>query len=315
MNGMNAINQSTSNYKRRKVLKPIFRNRYLYLMLVPGVLFFIIFSYVPMGGLIIAFKNYNIFKGMLASEWTGFDNFREIFGMPDFWKVLRNTLIISTYKIVFSFPFPIILALLLNEMRRERFKKLTQTILYLPHFISWVVIWGVMQSILSPSFGITHDIFKLLGMESVYIMADPKYFRGLLVISDMWKGVGWGTIIYLASLSTVDQNICEAAIVDGAGRWKRMRYIMLPSISNVIILLLILRIGSIMEAGFDQVYVLRNDMVKEVGEIFDTYVYTFIAYNQYSLGTAVGMFKSVVAAFLIVTADRVSKLFGTEGLF
>jgi len=264
----------------------------------------------------MAFQDYNIFKGIFASEWVGLDNFKEIFGMKDFWNVLRNTLIISTYKIVFVFPVPIILALLMNEMKKNFFVKFVQTTLYLPHFISWVVISGIMLAVLSPNFGIAGDFFKVLGMKPVYLMADPRYFRALVVLSDMWKEVGWGTIIYMASLTLIDSAMYEAAIMDGANRWKQIWHITLPSIANVIVLLLILRIGTIMQAGFDQIFVLRNDMVIEVGEIFDTYVYHYgIGQNHYSIATAVGLFKSVVAAFLIIATDRISKIFGAEGLF
>lgn len=301
--------------RRDSLSKSIIKNKYLYLMLVPGIAFFVIFKYLPMAGIVIAFKNYNIFKGMWASPWVGFQNFSEIFHMYDFWMVLRNTLIISIYKTIFGFPAPILLALLLNYLNNQLFKRTVQTLLYLPYFISWVVISGILLSILSPSFGIAGEIFRLLGLKPVNLLAVPRLFRGILVLSDIWKNSGFGTIIYLATLSTIDPNLYEASDIDGARRWQQVWHISLPSIKSVIVLLLILQLGYILDAGFEQILVMQNAIVQSVSEIFDTYVYHVgLQQGRYSLTTAVGLFKSVVAAILIVGADRFAKYIGESGL-
>ena len=302
-------------HRNNSLIRSISIDKFLYLMLVPGIVYFIIFRYIPMGGIIIAFKDYDIFKGILASPWIGFQNFNEMFHMYDFWKVLRNTLLISLYKIIYGFPVPIILALLINYLHNRYFKKAIQTILYLPYFISWVVVSGMMLSILSPSYGIAGEISRLFGMKQIYIMASPQLFRSILVFSEIWKEAGWGTIIYLATISTIDQALYEASNIDGANRWQQVWHITIPSLKGVIVLLLILRVGYILDAGFEQILVLQNDIVKDVSEIFDTYVYHIgLQQARYSLTTAVGLFKSVVAAILIFGSDRLSKFIGEEGL-
>ncbi len=297
------------------LVKNIRRDKYLMLLLVPGFIYFFIFMYLPMGGLLIAFKDYSVFKGIWNSPWVGMDNFVKAFSSTDFWNVLRNTILISLYKIIFGFPVPIILSLLLNEIKKKAFKRTIQIIIYLPHFISWVVIAGIMQSILSPSFGIAGDIYKLLGMKPINLLASSRHFRSLLVISDIWKGAGWGTIIYLAALSNLAQELYEAAIIDGANRWKQMWYITLPGISGVVILQLILRIGSLMSAGFDQILILQNDLVRPVSDIFDTFMFRRgLQQANYSYSTAVGFFKSVVGLLLILGSDKFAKYIGEEGL-
>lgn len=302
--------------RRSRWLKGLIKDRYLYVLLLPGLAYFFIFRYLPMGGLFIAFKDYNIFKDIWGSPWVGFDNFRNVFSTPDFWKIFRNTILISFYKIAFGFPAPIILALLLNEIRHVVFQRTIQTIIYIPHFISWVVISGIMLAILSPAYGVAGALFDLFGLEPVNLMAHVQYFRSILVASNIWKEVGWGTIIYLAAISTVDSSLYEAANMDGAGRWRKMWHITIPSISTVIILLLILQIGNIMDAGFEQILVLQNDLVRGVSEIIDTYVYRIgLTRGDFSFAAAVGFFNSVIAAVLILAADRVAKLLGREGLF
>jgi putative aldouronate transport system permease protein len=297
------------------IRKEFLRDKYLLLMLLPGITFFILFKYLPMGGVLIAFKNYNIFKGIFDSPWVGLDNFRKVFSSTDFSNVLRNTLLISSYKIIFGFPAPIILSLMLNEIRNRHFKKTIQIVIYLPHFISWVVISGIMLSILSPSYGVAGEIYRFFGREPVNLMASSKHFVGLLVVSEIWKEIGWGTIIYLATLSTIDPNLYEAAIVDGANKIRQIIHITLPSMTGVIALLLILRIGNLLAAGFEQILVLQNDLVRPVSDIFDTYVFRRgIQQGNHSFTTAVGLFNSVVSLILIVGADRFSKRIGEEGL-
>ncbi len=296
-------------------IKGIKRDKYLLLLLLPGILLTFVFKYLPMGGLLIAFKDYSIVKGIWASPWVGLDNFRMAFSSTDFGNVLRNTLLISIYKILFGFPAPIILSLMLNEISSTKFKKTVQTILYLPHFISWVVISGIMLSILSPTYGILGDIYEFFGQKPIHIMASKGHMRSLLVISEIWKETGWGTIIYMAALSTVDPNLYEASIIDGAGKMKQIWYITLPCISGVVVLMLILRIGGLMNAGFEQVLVLQNDAVRPVTDIFDTFVYRRgLQRGNYSYSTTVGFFQSVVSLILILGANRFAKVIGEEGL-
>ena len=302
---------ATAKHRRNRKMYRLF-----YLMMLPGLLYFAVFRYLPMFGLVIAFKDYDIFKGIWASEWVGLKNFRELFHSSDFWNVLTNTLKISFAKIVIGFPIPIILAILLNEMRSVRFKKVIQTLLYLPHFLSWVVIGGIMLNLFSPVFGLAGEFFRATGIEPMNILAQKSTIFGVVIASDVWKECGWSTIIFLAALTQVDASLYEAAKMDGANRFKQMIYITLPAISGVIILLLILRIGKIMNAGFEQILVLQNAVTRESIDIFDTYVYREgLQRGEYSFSSTVDMFKPVVAFIMVVGADKISKKFGEEGLF
>ena len=302
---------TTAKHRRNRKMYRLF-----YLMMLPGLLYFAVFRYLPMFGLVIAFKDYDIFKGIWASQWVGLKNFKELFHSSDFWNVLTNTLKISFAKIVIGFPIPIILAILLNEMRSVRFKKVIQTLLYLPHFLSWVVIGGIMLNLFSPVFGLAGEFFRATGIEPMNILAQKSTIFGVVIASDVWKECGWSTIIFLAALTQVDASLYEAAKMDGANRFKQMIYITLPAISGVIILLLILRIGKIMNAGFEQILVLQNAVTRESIDIFDTYVYREgLQRGEYSFSSTVDMFKSVVAFIMVVGADKISKKFGEEGLF
>lgn len=302
---------ATAKHRRNRNMYRLF-----YLMMLPGLLYFAVFRYLPMFGLVIAFKDYDIFKGIWASQWVGLKNFKELFHSSDFWNVLTNTLKISFAKIVIGFPIPIILAILLNEMRSVRFKKVIQTLLYLPHFLSWVVIGGIMLNLFSPVFGLAGEFFRATGIEPMNILAQKSTIFGVVIASDVWKECGWSTIIFLAALTQVDASLYEAAKMDGANRFKQMIYITLPAISGVIILLLILRIGKIMNAGFEQILVLQNAVTRESIDIFDTYVYREgLQRGEYSFSSTVDMFKSVVAFIMVVGADKISKKFGEEGLF
>ena len=302
---------ATAKHRRNRNMYRLF-----YLMMLPGLLYFAVFRYLPMFGLVIAFKDYDIFKGIWASQWVGLKNFRELFHSSDFWNVLTNTLKISFAKIVIGFPIPIILAILLNEMRSVRFKKVIQTLLYLPNFLSWVVIGGIMLNLFSPVFGLAGEFFRATGIEPMNILAQKSTIFGVVIASDVWKECGWSTIIFLAALTQVDASLYEAAKMDGANRFKQMIYITLPAISGVIILLLILRIGKIMNAGFEQILVLQNAVTRESIDIFDTYVYREgLQRGEYSFSSTVDMFKSVVAFIMVVGADKISKKFGEEGLF
>jgi putative aldouronate transport system permease protein len=283
--------------------------------MIPGLLYFILFRYAPMGGLVIAFKDYSIFKGMWESDWVGLENFRDIFTSLDFWQILRNTLVISLLKLSFGFPVPIFLALLLNELTSQSFKRIVQALLYIPYFIAWTIVGTMMLSVLSPNWGFIPTIIESLVGERPNLLTNGGSFITILIVSDIWKHAGWGTIIYLAAFTQIDPNLYEAAIVDGANRWQQIFRITIPSILGIIIMLLIIRIGWIMHAGFEQILVLQNPVVRDVSEIFDTYVFRVgLGRGEYSFTATVDFFKSLVGLILIVLADRLSKMVGEEGL-
>ncbi|MBT9779427.1 ABC transporter permease subunit [Clostridium sp. MCC353] len=283
--------------------------------MIPGLLYFILFRYLPMFGLVIAFKDYNIFKGIWASDWVGLANFKALIHSSDFWNVMKNTLVISLTKIVIGFPIPILLAILLNEIKAVKFKKVTQTLLYLPHFLSWVVIGGIMLNLFSPVFGLAGQVFRVLGMEPVNIMAKKSTIFWVVIFSDVWKEAGWSTIVFLAALTQVDLNLYEAARMDGANKFQQMLHITIPAISSIIIVMLILRIGKVMSAGFEQILVLQNPITMESIDIFDTYVYREgLGRGSYSFAATVDTFKSVIALILVTSANKISKMFGEEGI-
>jgi putative aldouronate transport system permease protein len=291
------------------------RYKYLYLMLIPGMVFYAMFKYAPMGGIVIAFKDFNPFRGLWGSRWVGLDNFRKVFSSPDFLIIFRNTMWISFQKIVFGFPVPVILALLLNEIRIFRFKKIVQTAIYLPHFISWAVVGTIFLSIFSPTYGFIPQFLEIFTGERINFIASRKYFVPLLIISDIWKTCGWGTILYLAALTSIDPTLYEAATVDGAGRWQKIWHITLPGMKSIIVVQLIMRFGWIMDAGFEQILVMQNPVVQSVSDIFDTYVYRVgLAQGQYSTTSTVDLFKSVVGLIMIVTLDRICKAMGEDGI-
>lgn len=295
-----------------------YRKHYvILLMLVPGLLWYMLFYYGPLYGIQLAFKDFRIIEGISNSPWVGFKHFeRMFFASADFWKIMRNTVVISFYQIVFGFPAPIVLALLFNEIRGSLFKRITQSISYLPHFLSWVVLSGLLFTVLSPSGGAVNYVIGLLGIDPIYFLGDKQYFRMTLVISSIWKEVGWGTIIYLAALSSIDTHLYEASVMDGANRWKQTLHITLPSILPVVSIMFLLRIGNILDAGFDQVLNLYNPAVYEVADILDTYVYRVgLTQMQYSFTTAVGLFKNVIGLIMVLGANYMIKKSGQEGLF
>jgi len=305
-----AIPTSAGRWKR------IRRDKYLYLLLFPGLFIIFLFKYVPMYGIVIAFKEYNILLGVLDSPWVGFQQFERLFRTPDFMKIFRNTFLISLYKLIFGFPAPIILALLLNELKNGFFKRFTQSVLYLPHFLSWVIFTGIIVAFLNPVDGLVNYILTASGMKPINFMIIPDYFRTLLVGTHIYKEMGWGTIIYLAAMSGVNPDLYEAARVDGANKFKQMWHVTLPSIRSVILILMILDLGNILEAGFMQVFLLYNPLVYDVGDIIDTYVYRVgIQSANYSLATAAGVFKSVIALALIYTANKIVRKSGNNGLW
>lgn len=300
----------------RQLAKKLSRQRYYFILLLPALVLFILFRYLPMYGIVVAFKDYRFREGIIGSPWVGFEHFQALFASVMFQRVVSNTLIISFLRILFGFPAPIILALLINEIGSRKYKRTIQTISYLPHFISWVVMAGIFIELLSPSRGVVNYVITALGGEPIYFLASEEWFRSVLVITGIWKTVGWGSVIYLAAISSIDPEKYEAAVVDGANIFQQMWYITLPSIKHVMIVMLILRIGRVMDAGFDQVFNLYNDKVLPVADIIDTYVYrTGVRYMNYSFASAVGLFKNVIGFALVFGADRFAKRIGERGLW
>lgn len=280
--------------------------RELFLLFVPTIIFFLIFSYAPMAGLLIAFKDYVITEGIIGSEWIGFDNFVRLFSGTDFVKVIGNTLIISILRMTIGFIAPIVLALLLNELRIQLLKRTVQTLSYLPHFFSWVILGGIFIMLLSGN-GPLNSLIRSLGGDTVPFLTSGPWFIAVLIITGIWQSAGWGAIIYLAALSGINPDLYEAASVDGAGRWQQLIHVTLPSLIPAIITLFILNIGSILSAGFDQVYNLYNFQVYDVADIVDTFVLRQLLTLDFGLGTAAGMFKSVVGIILIIASNHIAR--------
>lgn len=309
--------ESERSLKRKKVFKDIWRDRYLFLFLLPGFILLIIYKYIPMAGLIIAFKEFNFSKGIFGGEWIGLHYFRFLFTQHrDFYRVLTNTFLISLYKLIFSFPFPIIIALLLNELRNVKYKKFVQSAIYLPHFVSWVIFGSIVIQLLSPNNGLINEVIKFFGHEPIFFMAEPKYFRSIVVATNIWKEAGWNAIVYIAAITGIDKEIYDAAIIDGANRWRRMWNITIPSISSTIVTMLLLNLGRILEVGFDQIYVLCNPTVYSVGDVISTYVYRIgIGNARYSLTTAIGLFQSVIGLILISISNYACKKFFDKSIW
>jgi putative aldouronate transport system permease protein len=307
---------SPQRQKKFNTGKHLKRYFWLYLFLLPGVVYLIIFKYIPMVGVLVAFEDYNNVKGVFNSPFVGFKHFRYLFGSVEFYRVLFNSIIISVYRLAAGFPAPILLALLLNEIHSRRYKKIMQTVLYLPHFISWVVIYGILLNFVSPTTGILNVLIMRLGGNAVPFMTSTKYFRGIVVLTDIWKNAGWGTVVYMASIAGIDPTYYEAAIIDGAGRLKRILYVTLPMISSTIIVMLILRAGSLLSNGFEQIFLMQNALNIEVSEVFETYTYKVgLREGRFSFSTAVGLFQSAVGFVLIFVTNKLSKKFGEGGLW
>jgi putative aldouronate transport system permease protein len=280
----------------------------LYIMLIPGLLFLLLFKYTPMYGIIIAFQDFNIFSGFKGSEWVGLAQFQKLIQSEEFYQVFMNTLLISMYKIVLLFPIPIIIALFLNEIRKVLFKKTIQTIIFLPHFLSWVIISGLFINILSPSGGLVNNIIQWFGGTPISFFLDNQFFRSVLVFTSGWKESGWNAIIFIAAIAGIEQEQYESASIDGAGRIRQMLYITLPGILPTIILILVLRLGYILEAGTEQILTMYNSVVYQSGDVIGTFVYRQgLGQQDYSFSTAVGLFNSVVGFILIVSGNEISK--------
>lgn len=306
--------------KQKKSLGTIMKSEWpLHVMLLPAIILLIIFAYLPMVGIVISFQDFvpsGGMKGFFTSQWVGFDNFKYVFGMKDFQQVLVNTLVIAVLKIVAGIAVPLVLALMLNEVKNRAFKKATQTIVYVPYFLSWVVLGGILVDILSPTGGIVNTLITALGHDPVYFLGDPNTIRGTLVVSEVWKGCGYNMVIFLAALTAIDQSQYEAAKVDGAGYFKQMLYITLPGILPQVILVTVLGLGNILNAGFDQVFNLYSPIVYEKADIIDTFVYRLGMLNlQYSVSTAVGLFKSVISFILITISFTLAKKYANYQIF
>ncbi|MBQ6514059.1 MAG: sugar ABC transporter permease [Clostridia bacterium] len=299
----------------QKLRADLLRDRWLFLLLLPGLIYFVIFKYLPMFGIVIAFENYVPYSGVLGSEWVGFKWFQYFFKFPAWINYLKNTLILSLMNIVFYFPAPIILALLLNEMRSLRYKKVIQTLLYVPHFISIVIV----VSITFVMFGSSGIVFKLTEMllgHPINYMGSPDTFRWMIIGQTIWKEMGWGTIIFLAALTNVDTQLYEAAMVDGANRLQRLWHITLPAIRSTIVLMLILRMGSVLDTGYDHLILMANSLNRSVSQTLDVFVYQQgIQSGQFSYASAIGLMKAIVSVTLVVGSNKIAHMMGEQGLY
>lgn len=304
-----------SKSKWHVMWRDIKRSKNLYLFLIPAAAYYVIFRYMPMYYLQIAFKNFRITADISKATWAGLKYFEQLFAVSGFWSALNNTLIISLYKLIIAWPFPIILALLLNEMKSKRFKRVSQTLIYMPHFVSWVIVGGIIYNFTEINGGLFNKLLALAGYDPILFLGKPQYFRSILVISEIWKESGWGTIIFLAAMARIDPAIYESAMADGANRFRQIWHITLPGISDIIVTLLIVRLGNLLNVGFEQVLVLQNQMVLSVGDILDTFVYRQgLQEGRHSFAAAAGLFQSAIAAVMIMLSDYTAKRFGERGL-
>lgn len=305
-----------SMIKKKGILQEYWKHRSLFLLLLPVIVYFVIFHYLPMYGIVIAFKDFLPAKGVLGSPWVGFKNLKKLFSGLYFWPVFRNTLIISFLKLLIGFPAPIILALLLNEVRCRWFKKGVQTITYLPHFIGWVVLAGIVRQVLSPSTGVVNYVIQLFGGEPIFFMGSKDWFRMIVVLSSIWRNCGWDSIIYLAAISGIDSEMYEAADLDGATRFQKICYITLPCLIPTIVIMLIFSLGGVMNDDFDQIYNMLNAQVMSVGDVIGTYTYRVgLQQMDYGYATAVGLFKNVIALFLVSGSNFFAKKISGNSLW
>lgn len=302
--------------KVKKIQKNIKENKWLYLLAIPGLLYFLLFKYGPMFGLVIAFQDYVPHLGIAESKWVGIENFKDFFINPDFFRLMRNTLMLAFLNIAIVFPAPIILALLLNEIRNALYKRFVQTLVYIHHFLSWTIVVSIFYILFTVDGGAIVTLVNQITGQEIDFLTNPNWFRPMIILQNIWKETGWGTIIFLAALANVDQEQYEAAIMDGAGRFARLWHVTLPAIRSTIILMLIMRVGSILNTGFDQIYLMTNALNRSVADVFDTYVYMLgITQGAYSYSTAVGLFKSVVGVILVFSTNKLAKYFGQSGLY
>lgn len=309
------MNKSITRKKPNRTLVKMWNYKWIYLMLLPVMAYYVIFKYVPMYGITIAFKDYNVFQGILESPWCGLDVFRKILGNKNFWEAIKNTLLLNVLTLLVSFPLTIIVSLMLNEVMSAKFKKVTQSILYLPHFISWVVVAGIATNLFSMQGGTVNHILNTMGIDSIPFLSHNTWWIFTYVICNVWKEIGWGTIIYLAALTGVDESLYEAAYLDGATKFQRLIYITLPSIKSVIVTMLILQISKMMTIGLDAPLLLGNKKVMGVSEVISTYTYRLgIERAKYSDSTAIGLFQSVINIIILFAADKFAKAIGEDGI-
>lgn len=316
--GVSALNPTESAVRsapRSDLVRRVVKNRGYYALIIPTIVFFIIFHYIPYYGLTLAFKDFQIFKGIGESPWVGLEHFRAFFNSPDFYRLVRNTVRISVLRLVFEFPVPIIFALLLNEVTHSFYKRAIQTVSYFPHFLSWVVFGGIVFTFVRPS-GVINDLVRSWGGETIPFLTDGNHFLAMLISTSMLKNFGFAAIVYLAALSGIDPQLYEAAVVDGAGKWRQIFHITLPGIKGTVVVLFILNLGNIMNAGFDQVFIMYNASVFEAADIIDTFVYRIgLQGAQYSLGTVVGVFKGLIGFVLIVVANYIVRRSGEYSIW
>ena len=302
--------------RRKKLWRDVKKAKSWYLFLLPTVIFLVVFCYSPLYFLQIAFRDYRITRPVLECDWVGMEYFAEVFKSPGFWDAFRNTLIINSYKLLICFPAPIILALLMNEIKSDRFNRPIQTIVYLPNFISWIVVANIITNFLAYNGGLFNNIITLFGGDPVLFLGEKRYFRGMLVHSDLWKKAGYGMIIYLAALTGIDPALYDAADVDGAGRWQKLWSITLPELSGLIVVMLVLNLGGILGGSFDQIQALLDDRTIPVGDTLATYVYRVGITNfRYSFSTAAGLFNSVISAVFLFGSNFFAKKMGSISLF
>lgn len=302
--------------KKHPLLAHFKRFYWLYIFLIPGLLSIYLFKLRPMYGLQIAFKNFSLVKGVWGSEWVGLQHFKTLFKSVNFLRVLKNSIITSVLRLLWGFPFPIILALLLNEMKNEKYKRTLQTIMYLPHFISWVIVITMVTALLSKSNGVINTLIVACGGEKIDFLTSTKWFRPVLIASSIWKEAGWGTVIYMAALAGVDVQLYEAAMIDGANRWQRLLNITIPCILGTVTIMLIMKMGDILSNGFEQIWLLQNAPNKEVAEVLETYSYQVgLREGRFSFATAIGFFQSVVGMIMVFLSNFLSKRMGGKGLW
>ncbi|ULL16677.1 sugar ABC transporter permease [Paenibacillus sp. H1-7] len=296
--------------------KDYVKYRYMYLLVIPGFLYFLVFKLIPMWGLLLAFKDYHPMLGFSGSQWVGLKHFTDMFSDGHFYLMLRNTLLINIFGLVFFFPLPIILAIMLNEVRHELFKRINQSLVYMPHFLSWVVIASITFFMLSVDIGLVNKLIRVLGLEPVSFLNESRFFWGMLTVQSIWKDAGWGTIIFLAAIAGVNPERYEAAVVDGANRFRQIWHVTLPAIRPTIVILLILRLGHMTDVNFEQVLLMMNPLVRDVADVFDTYVYNQgILRGMYSVGVTVGLFKGFVGLALVMISNYFVKRMGHEGIY
>ena len=313
---INAKKAPKNALKKDNIFKRFWKTRFLFALFVPALVYFIMFKYVPMWGVTLSFYKYNIFKGWAGSTFVGLRNFEVFFNSPSFWSITSNTLVLGIQSLLITFPVTILFSLLLNEIRSLKFKKITQTISYMPHFLSVVVVCSLATSLLDPTQGAINSIIKAFGGKPIYFLMESQWFRPIYLITEVWQGLGWGTIVYLAAISSVDPGLYEAARLDGAGRWRQMWSITLPAIAPTVATMFILKIGHIMDASMEKVLLLQQPITYDVSQVLSTYVYQIgLQQSDYALSTAAGLFSSLINLIMLIGADWVSKKVADTGVF